>query len=122
MSKYKSPGLRIQYQSKCEINEAGWSAQCHFEHRSHLLKDLFNHSISGTIGSKYYMSSLSDAIDLAIKEAEAIGVDFYSNKNKPLLMLYESSQGDPIFGWQSLLKNESIRLKNWDFDHEIHTE
>ncbi len=122
MPKYKSLGLRVKYQPKCQTNEAGWSVECHFEHRSHLLKDLFESSISGTIGSKYYISSLSNAIDLAIKEAEGIGVDFYSNKNKPLLMLYESSYGEPIFGWQSLLQNESVRLKKWDFDNKIHTD
>ena len=119
MSKYKSSGLRIKYKEKSRTVDAGWSVECHFEHTSHLLKDLFEHSVSGTIGGKYYMSSLSDAIDLAIREAESIGVDFYSNKGKPILTLYESTYGEPIFGWQSLLKNEAIRLKDWDYDADI---
>lgn len=119
MSKYKSCGLRIKYKPKCHTAEAGWCAECHFEFRSHLLEDLFEHSISGTIGGKYYISSLSGAIDLAKKEAESIGVDFYSKNTPPTLTLYQSADGEPIFGWQSMLKNESIRLGNWDFDEEI---
>ena len=119
MTRYKSSGLRIKYKSKCHTTEAGWSVECHFEYTSKFLEDLFDSSISGRIGSKYYMHSLSEAIDLTIKEAESIGVDFYSNKNKPDLTLYESSHGEPIFGWQSLLKNESVRLKNWDYVKEI---